>query len=63
MSLYYYYALHYYSSSDSVNRFTVYPKPKPNRREIADFKVKSVLKGTEYECMAILMSETTLYVD
>lgn len=30
-------------------RFTVYPRPKSSRRELPDFKVKSVLRGTEYE--------------
>ena len=30
-------------------RFTVYPKLKAMKREVTDFKVKSVLRGTEYE--------------
>jgi translation initiation factor 2-alpha kinase 4 len=31
--------------------FTVYPRPRTSgRREQAAFKVKSILKGTEYEC-------------
>lgn len=29
--------------------FTVYPRPRSTRREQAAFKVKSILKGTEYE--------------
>ncbi|KAF8883813.1 hypothetical protein BD779DRAFT_1674349 [Infundibulicybe gibba] len=29
--------------------FTVYPRPRTNRRDHAAFKVKSILKGTEYE--------------
>ncbi|KAJ4467716.1 kinase-like domain-containing protein [Lentinula edodes] len=29
--------------------FTVYPRPRAGRRDMAAFKVKSILKGTEYE--------------
>ncbi|TDL16229.1 Serine/threonine-protein kinase [Rickenella mellea] len=29
--------------------FTVYPRPRGTRRELSAFKVKSVLRGTEYE--------------
>ena len=31
-------------------RFTVYPRPRAGRRDQPAFKVKSILKGTEYEC-------------
>lgn len=30
-------------------RFVVYPRPRTARRDQAAFKVKSILKGTEYE--------------
>lgn len=30
-------------------RFTVYPRPRTGRRDQPAFKVKSILKGTEYE--------------
>jgi hypothetical protein len=33
----------------SLDRFTVYPRPRTIRREQPAFKVKSILKGTEYE--------------
>jgi hypothetical protein len=39
-----------------MNRFTVYPRPRTARREQPAFKVKSILKGTEYEgkpCMQL----------
>ncbi|KIK54868.1 hypothetical protein GYMLUDRAFT_206162 [Collybiopsis luxurians FD-317 M1] len=29
--------------------FTVYPRPRAGRRDMAAFKVKSIIKGTEYE--------------
>ena len=32
------------------HRFVVYPRPRNARRDQAAFKVKSILKGTEYEC-------------
>lgn len=32
------------------HRFVVYPRPRTARRDQAAFKVKSILKGTEYEC-------------
>jgi translation initiation factor 2-alpha kinase 4 len=32
-----------------MNRFTVYPRPRTARRDQPAFKVKSILKGTEYE--------------
>lgn len=44
-------------------RFTVYPRPRTARREMSDFKVKSVLRGTEYEgakVIAILLQSPEL---
>jgi hypothetical protein len=35
-------------------RFTVYPRA---RREMTDYKVKSVLRGTEHECMFVTSFE------
>ena len=39
-----------YSSAVFFHRFTVYPRPRAGRRDQPAFKVKSILKGTEYEC-------------
>lgn len=40
---------------DSIFRFTVYPRPRFARRDQAAFKVKSILKGTEYESTSVLV--------
>lgn len=40
----------------SGTRFAIYPRPRTARREQAAFKVKSILKGTEYESMIFLNS-------
>lgn len=37
-------------NTHSSCRFTVYPRPRAGRRDQPAFKVKSILKGTEYEC-------------
>ena len=42
-----------YRSNQAVSRFIVYPRPRATRRDQAAFKIKSVLKGTEYEGEAI----------
>ena len=40
----------YRNTYGSSCRFTVYPRPRAGRRDQPAFKVKSILKGTEYEC-------------
>jgi translation initiation factor 2-alpha kinase 4 len=42
----------------SVIRFAIYPRPRTARREQAAFKVKSILKGTEYEGMNSIILPT-----
>jgi hypothetical protein len=38
-----------YRSDEELTRFVVYPRPRATRRDQLAFKIKSVLKGTEYE--------------
>lgn len=40
------------------SRFAIYPRPRTGRREQAAFRVKSILKGTEYDGMNYLNSST-----
>lgn len=35
-------------------RFAVYPRPRSARRDLPAFKVKSVLKGTEYDGLCLI---------
>jgi hypothetical protein len=40
-------------------RFAIYPRPRTARREQAAFKVKSILKGTEYDGMIFFLNLPT----
>jgi hypothetical protein len=43
-----------FSDTERGIRFIVYPRARTaNKRDVPAFKVKSVLRGTEYDCMAI----------
>jgi hypothetical protein len=41
-------------------RFAIYPRPRTARREQAAFKVKSILKGTEYDGMIFFLNSSHL---
>jgi translation initiation factor 2-alpha kinase 4 len=43
----------HYRPKTTLFRFIVYPRPRATRRDQAAFKIKSVLKGTEYDGEAI----------